>query len=58
MKALIKAEELDQVPKIYEQMLKAGCTPDSMAKDMLRSAIRFRLRPPKIVRKSSYRVNN
>jgi len=43
-----------QVPEVYEQMVSAGCTPDDMAKDMLRSAQRFKQRGSKVSKRELY----
>lgn len=44
----------EQVPELYEEMIKAGCAPDDMAKDMLRSAQRFKARGPKPTKREMY----
>lgn len=36
---------------MYEQMIRGGCTPDDMAKDMLRSAQRFKQRGVKLTKR-------
>ncbi|GJU11380.1 pentatricopeptide repeat-containing protein [Tanacetum coccineum] len=40
MKALIRVEKFDEVPRVYEEMVKSGCTPDGKARATLRSALR------------------
>lgn len=41
---------------MYEQMVRAGCTPDDMAKDMLRSAQRFKERGAKLTKRELYQA--
>ncbi|CAD6217744.1 unnamed protein product [Miscanthus lutarioriparius] len=41
MKALIRVEQFDKVPVIYEEMITSGCAPDRKARAMLRSALRY-----------------
>jgi len=41
MKALIRVEQFDKVPVVYEEMITSGCAPDRKARAMLRSALRY-----------------
>ncbi|KAK9053393.1 hypothetical protein SSX86_030026 [Deinandra increscens subsp. villosa] len=41
MKALIRVEKFSEVPRVYEEMVKSGCTPDTKARATLRSALRY-----------------